>query len=140
MSYDSCVAAIVARFEASWTTTAIRLPNDTTDRPIAGDGSPLPFAYLEVIGGTDEQMSIGAPGNNLFRRRGTIVVHLFVPRGSGDGTALGYAVGAGDIFRAQTFGGLTCEGASIGGGETADDNGLYWRRSVSIPFWEDEAA
>jgi hypothetical protein len=140
MSYDAVVASIKQRLADNWATTPIRTQNAPEDPPMASDGSPLPWVYLEVLSGSDEQMSIGAPGNNTFRRTGIIAVHVFVPMKTGDDTALGYAVQIGAIYRGQSFGGVTCEGASIAGGDHGDDDGLWWRRSVTVPFWVDEAA
>jgi len=140
MSFDTVIASIKTQLRNNWSTTPIRFQNEQADPPIASDGSPLPWVYFEVDGGTDEQMSIGSPGSNTYRRRGTIAAHVFVPVKSGDDIALGYAVQVGAIFRGQSFGAVTCEGASIAGGAKGDDDGLWWLRSVTVPFWTDEGA
>jgi len=60
-----------------------------------------------------------------------------VPYGTGDGLALEYARQIGEIFRDQVFDEVHCEGASIGAGESAADDGNWWRRTVSVPFRTD---
>lgn len=139
MSYDLIVASIKTRLASNWSTTPVFLQNKPDQAAVDTDGTALPFVYFEVLGGTDEQVSIGAPGNNTFRRTGIIAAHVFVPLKTGDDTALSYAVQIGAIFRGQSFGAVTCEGATIAGGDKGDDDGLYWRRSVTVPFWTDEA-
>jgi hypothetical protein len=136
MSWPTAVAAIRARLEAQWTTTPVAWQNEHFDKP----DPPTAWVYAETIGGDDDQRSIGAPGANLFRRRGVIFLHVFVPTGTGDTVALTHAQTLGAIFRGKAFGGVTCEGASIGGGESGDDDGNWWRRSVSIAFDYDEEA
>lgn len=146
MSWDLALEAARERFSDNWTTTAILYQNEDIQRPKDGEGRPLPFVYLEIIGGNDEQMSIGSPGENTFRRTGLIFAHVFVPVGSGDLRSAGWCHQIGNIFRGQTIdfigggGSLSCWGADIGGAARDAENGLYWRRSVSVPFWTDDTA
>jgi len=140
MRVDDAQALIRSTLDTGWATTEKRYPNEDINPPRNKDGAAAPFVLLEFLDAADEQMSIGSPGNNLFRRSGTCFVHVLVPRGTGDGTALLYAQDIGALFRGRDLGGVTCEGASIGGGGPGDDTGNYWRRSVAIDFWFDDTA
>lgn len=137
MSFAIARDKIRARFLAAWTTTPIAWPNTKFDPEVPGGDFPAggAFVYFEVLGGDEEQASIGSGGGtSLFRQRGLIYAHIFVPVNSGVGDAEAHATAIAAIFRGQEFGGVLCRAPSIHGGETADDVGKWFRQSVSIPF------
>jgi hypothetical protein len=136
------VEAIRQRMETNWTTTPIAWQNVAFDPDTPGGGFPAggPFVYFEVQTGSARYASIGDPGNNLHRYRGRILAYVLVPAQSGDVTALDYARQIGTVFRGQRFSGVRCRAAEIGGGETADDEGRWWRRSLAVAFEFDERA
>ena len=76
-------AAVMAAFEttiaANWSATAIVTPNSTMTAPADGAG----FIEISYPIAVEEQMSVGAPGNNVWREEGTVRVEVLIPSGSG---------------------------------------------------------
>ena len=131
--------AIRAHLAAGFAALPIAWPNEDFERPVdAATNKVLPFVVVELFSGGDEQSSIGAPGDNLFRSEGRLAMHVYVPRGAGDDVALQHCKVLRDLFRGQEIGGIEFRGGQIPPGGDGDDQGLYWRRSVSIDFRFDE--
>lgn len=108
--YAGAKAAIRTRLSDNWTTTRITYQNETPDDPwppatTGGDGFPVlsPFVHLEIATTDSAMRGAGTPGNQVWVTRGLILVHVFVPQGTGDGTATTYANTIGEIFRAKVF-------------------------------------
>jgi Bacteriophage related domain of unknown function len=96
--------AFRAYLAANWTTTPIvAVTNEFTTPP-----SLSPWVALQFLAGTEEQVSLGSPGYNIFRESGTVFIHVIVPTGTGDEVALGYAETLRTLFRGATFGGVRC--------------------------------
>ncbi len=136
-------AAIRSRLEAGWTTTRITYQNETPAAPFppTGAGAVLvPWVNLEVEGGEAEIVGTGTPGNHVWTYEGTIMVHVFVPIGSGDALATQYAITIGELFRAAQFYDSTPGFAvrtlapSVDPGGSADDDGLWFRVTMSVDF------
>ena len=104
------------------------------------DPAGTAFLVVEVVWSGGEPASIGSPGNNLVRRRGSIWFHAMIPVGTDVDRALEIAQHAATIFENQDFGGVTCTAMEPGGGESGTDDGLYYGQSVSVSFFHDEAA
>jgi hypothetical protein len=124
----------------------IQWPNQQFTRPVDADTKVvLPFAVVELHSGRDEQASIGAPGQNLFRSEGRLAVHVYVRKGAGDDVALQHCKIFRDLVRGQEVavpGGMSIEfrNGRIPPGADGDDLGTYWRRSIDIDFRFDETA
>ena len=138
------LAAVRAKLEAAWTECVVTYPNGGAFRPDdpanrdsydPTSAPEQPWAYLEVLGAGSDGTAIGSEGKRAARDDGLIFAHLFVPAGTGDDEARRLARALGDIFRVTRFGGLVTGAPNpLGDGEQGDDDGLFWRRSVSIPF------
>lgn len=143
MNHAAATAAIKARLAAQWTTTAIAYANEPFAKPtatVSGVAAPAPFVLLEVEWLDGEQMSIGAPGANLVRRRGEILLHVLVPEGTGTATAETHAGTLAGIFECQTFSGVRCHAAQPGVADARAEDGSYFGRSIAVPFEYDETA
>ena len=130
--YDAA-SAIRSRMQANWSATPIVWENAPSE-PAAG----TPFVFFEVLGGDAFQASIGAPSSRLYRHTGVIQAHVFTPVNKGSKDSLQYADSIAAIFRGQTFGGVLCFAPRIGSGAPADDDGNWWRVTVTIPFQFDK--
>lgn len=135
MASDVVSGAIEAHLTTYWTTTPLALENDGVDRaePIAA------YVAMEIMGSYYDQQSIGADPqeDNRWDEEGTLYLHVFVPSGTGGQTARGHAKTLVDLFRGTRLlsdQSLEFLSASIGTGERGDDNGNYWRVSVSIDW------
>lgn len=135
MSSATPAAAIEARLRANWTATPIQTSNVVEDLP----EPPAAFIALEFPGGGAEQITIGAPGANLFREDGAFMLHVFVPLGAGAAVARGHADTLAAIFRAQSFDGVRCW-APFPPQESATSDGNYWGLSFGVPYQFDRLA
>jgi hypothetical protein len=109
--------AVAARLAASWTATAI-VEDDTTGQGPA-DGSP--YVTIEYPVAREDQITIGAPGNNVFRESGAFRIKLVSPTGQGLDQALAWIDQLRAIFRGKQFSGVTTYAPSPG----AVDNSNY---------------
>lgn len=85
-------------------------------------------------GAIEEQITVGAPGNNTFRESGTFQVHVFALAGLGDATLTAHAETIRTLFRAQTIDSIRYYGADpplIGEGR---DDGLWMRATVAVEY------
>jgi hypothetical protein len=69
------MTAVETRLAANWSRATIITPNTTAEAP--GDGSPYLTVTYPVA--NEEQMSVGAPGSNLYREEGAFRLVLSVP-------------------------------------------------------------
>jgi hypothetical protein len=134
-NFEAVAVSIETQLRANWGTTAL-VPQNTAYKPVPG----TPFVYFETLSGRAFFASIGSPGNNWHRNVGILQMHVFVPKNTGDGTALTYARQLGTVFKGKNIDNIHFGAASIGAGETADDKGNFWRRTVSVDFSFDELA
>jgi hypothetical protein len=141
--YAGAKAAIRSRLEANWTTTRITFQNETPADPWPpkrANGSPAPWVNLEIISTGGGIWTFGTDGNRGWRYDGFINVHVFVPTGEGIELADQYAVTIGEIFRAAKFyddgngNYIRTLSPEIGGGESGDDDGKWFRVTMSADF------
>ena len=139
--FAGAVAAIKARLAANWATTPIAYVNE--GEPVtrnAATGAPEPWVLAEIVGTASTIHGTGRPGDRVWLYDGLIHAHVFVPKGSGAATALAHAVALGDIFRNAQFYADTpghavrCWAPRIDGGGDGDDDGLWFRVTMTCPF------
>jgi len=139
-SYAGAVAAIQQRLRDNWTATPIAFQNGAEPGTTDVNGNPVPWVYCEVLNTGSEIRGIGTPGDHVWLYFGLIHLHVFVPVGSGDALAQTYAVQLGEIFRAAGFysdgtGNIVRTiSPQTDGGDTASDDGLWWRVTCTVPF------
>lgn len=118
----------------AWQYAPIAYPNEAFSAP----EPPAPWVDFEITGTLYGQQSIGAhvQSENRWDEDGQIWLHVMVPVGTGGAAARGAAKTLANIFRGLTLlsGGLEFLDAQIGLGEPGDDNGNYFRISVSIDW------
>lgn len=132
--------AIEDRLRAQWSDTPIAVQNGKDFPKADADGTLKPWVYLEIEGAGSTQRGVGAPGNQLWVDDGLIAVHVFVPVGKGAAKARQIASAVGEIYRAARFYDdvegyfVRTFAPHVDGGGSGDDDGLWWRVSVSVPF------
>lgn len=144
MTAPDPLAAVRAKLEAEWTDCVVTYPNGGAFRPNDPDNRDSydattapeqPWAYVEILGAGSGSTVIGSVGKRAAYDDGVILASVYVPVGTGDDEARRLARALGEIFRVTRFGGLVTGAPDpLGAGEPGDDDGLFWRRSVSIPF------
>lgn len=102
--------AVAARLAANWTATAI-VEDDITGQGPA-DGSS--YVTLEYPVAREDQITVGAPGNNVFRESGAFRIKLVSPTGSGLDQALAWIDQLRAIFRGKQFNNVTTFAPSPG--------------------------
>lgn len=90
---------------------------------------------LTIQSGGAENESMGAPGSNMVRHAGAIMIQIFTNGGTGSETARGAAEAVMGFFRNQLFGGVRCRAPYVSG--TSDAEGFY-TMTVAVPFERDE--
>lgn len=134
MSSSAVRTAVRARLATNWNTTPIY--NVTNEFPNPTEETA--FVALEFPGGFEEQASIGSPGSNIWREVGTFMIHVLVPAGTGESTALGYADTIRTIFRGQQFDGVRCYAAdppaSGAGAGPIDLDGNWYGVTVTVDY------
>ena len=136
MSLEAIRSSIEAHAAASWSETPLAWDNLTYDAAARG-----PWLRVSVSGSTGRQVTLGPPEGRIFRRRGQVLLQLFVPANSGPSEAAGLADRAAALFEGHslesTIGPVSFAAADIT--ETGAD-GHGWRLTlITVPFQADES-
>jgi hypothetical protein len=128
MSSLATYDAFETKLRTEWTATDIVFENE---RYRFAD-TPVPFVYVEIVGDTFPQETIGAPGNNLFRETGMAYLHVMVPDDSGTRVAREYADALTRLFREKDTAGVKIDDMAIGSGSPGRDFPNYWAMTVTL--------
>lgn len=132
MASKAVMDAVAARVAAGWSRTPVTIPN--VDATVPSDASA--FLTVEFPVANETQMSVGAPGANVFREEGAIRFSLSMPVGRGFNPWLGYMDELRSLFRDQTFAGVdTFETPPPSIDRSAD--GAYREMSFSVAYQYD---
>src|ERR1700736_428413 len=104
------VDAVAARLAANWTTTPI--VDDDAGGQAPWDGSP--YVTVEYPVALENQITVGAPGNNVFRESGAFRIKLVCQTGTGLSQPLLWIDQLRAIFRGKQFSGVTTYAPSPG--------------------------
>ena len=149
MSAPDPLSAVKARIAALWTEAPVAWPNGGWFVPVApyspaspgaeydpGANPQQPWLYVEILGAGSDCSVIGSPGKRAAVDDYLIMASVFTPLGSGDAESFRLCRAFGEIFRLARFGGVVSGAPSPpGASDQGDDDGLWWRRSVSIPLF-----
>lgn len=136
MSSAAVAAAVRARLEANWSATPI-----VADTWLRDDEAPPPAGTAVWLApdfdvpAEEEQITIGAPGDNVFREAGIFQLHLFGLAGNGATRLRQLADQLRTLFRAQTFAGVRCYGADPP--EIGPGGGRWIRATVAVEYEHD---
>jgi hypothetical protein len=112
MSSPEVRAAVKDRMEISWEHTGTYdIEPDITNKHIDRGDDDSPWAAIEFPGGTEDQISVGSPDDNIFRESGIFNVYVLVESGSGTGVALPLLESIRKLFRGKEFAGVECHSA-----------------------------
>jgi hypothetical protein len=132
MAQAAVVAAVTARL-ASFARCPIAGINMQGDTP--ADASP--FLAVEYPVANEQQITVGAPGNNVFRETGAIRFVLSIRRGRGVDQGMGWADELRTLFRGQQFANVNTWAPSSPVLDNANDSGSYWRLTFAVPYYFD---
>jgi Bacteriophage related domain of unknown function len=133
MAGNAVVTAVAALLAANWLENEI-VEDDTTGQGPA-DGSP--YVTVEYPVAREDQITIGSPGNNIFRETGVIRVVMSFPTGTGlpQVTTLMDQLRA--IFRGKQFDGVTTFAPSPAVIDPTNYQGGRFKVSSACPYYFD---
>jgi hypothetical protein len=133
MPSGTLVAAVTARLKASWTETAI-VEDDTT-----GQGTPdgSPYVTVKYPVAREDQVTIGAPGNNVFRESGVIRLVMSFQTGGGLTQPLALMDRLRALFRGQQFDGVMTFAPSPAIVDPTNYQGGRFKMSSAVPYYLD---
>lgn len=128
MASKPVVDAVEARAAAGWDKCPIFGINTNADPPT--DGSPfLVFQYLLP---ESRQLTVGAPGANVWREEGVIRIAIHARRGEGAAKALEWADELAALFRGKDFGGVQTFAPSPASDGFVEGN--YYVTAIAVPY------
>lgn len=110
MAGAAVVTAVSARLAANWAATVIVDADETDSGP--SDGSA--YVTIEYPVSQENQITIGAPGNNVFRESGAFRIVLNSQSGQSTAQALAWIDQLRAVFRGKQFSGVTTFAPSPG--------------------------
>lgn len=138
MASGTVYQAVRTYLTGAWSSTGLAWENEDFDTADLGA-----WVAVEMTGTSYAQQTLGAgsAAANRWDEDGLLWLHVMVKVGSGALDARNFAKALADLFRGTLLLGDSLEfgDASIGMGEAGDDDGRWWRVSVSIA-WRRTAA
>lgn len=133
MASTSVMSAVRARLASGWSRCPVVHPNEDGQVP-AGSG---PWLAVQYPVATEDQITVGAPGANVFREEGAIRFVLFIPRGAGVADYAAWMDELRALFRSRQFSGVTTYAASPPVLDDRADAGKFWALSCAVPYQAD---
>jgi hypothetical protein len=143
MSYAAEYSELAGAFSTGWKTTVvapavaevltpIAWPNVAFTPPVASS-----WVRFNILPSGSNLMTVGAPGNNLTRYSGIVVVQIFTPLNTDDSALLAYADKVLAIFR--NYHTTTIRFGSIYSVKTSNSEEDGWNQiNVMAPFIRNE--
>lgn len=135
MARLAVIQAVEAVLAANWTATPVIKMNDSQSLPPKSGAE-----YVEVVYpvANETQMSIGAPGANVWREIGAFQVRLYSTRGAGLSAAITKADALAVLFRGQRIA-ANMECGEVDSAALHDDNdrGNYFVVGVIVNYFHD---
>ncbi|MFC5421953.1 phage tail terminator-like protein [Bosea eneae] len=116
--------------------TPLRWPNESARTPANGST----FVTVQFPVATEEQISFGAPGANVFREEGAIRFVISARRGVGPERAAEIAEDLRALFRNARFDGVRCYAPSSPVFDDRGDDAGYFLAAIVVPYDHDTFA
>ncbi|MDR7036112.1 hypothetical protein J2X36_000848 [Methylobacterium sp. BE186] len=127
------VDAVEARLADGWDKCPIYGINKQGETPKGGD----PFVQVSYPVANGEQLTVGAPGENIWRETGTFRLVINSRRGRGVIEGLTWADELAALFRGKDFGGVQTFAPSSPVIDDRNEEGMYFVLSLSVPYQAD---
>ena len=127
------VEAVEARLAAGWDRCPVVGPNTKGDTPVNGD----PYVQVSYPVANGRQLTVGAPGSNIYREEGAFRLEINARRGKGVADGLAWADELARLFRGKEFGGIQTFAPSSPAIDDRNDAGNYFKLSLSVPYQAD---
>jgi|SRR6187402_188350 len=138
MPINQVQTAVQAFLTANWTATPVAYQNDGFAPSSDGNGSLVPWVYVEIYGGLYEQRSVGAgsAAANLWIDQGQVWLHVFVGSGTGSQVAMSYGAQLAELFRGLFLAPNIQFGDIALGPSGGTTDGNDWSLSTSIDWMQ----
>jgi hypothetical protein len=93
--------------------------------------SSLPWVYVDVSGSLLRRIELGI---GAYEERGLVWLNIFVPVGTGTLEARTIGKALGRLFLLARDSPVTFGDQSAAQGEPGDDDGMYWRQTMTINY------
>lgn len=133
MARQAVCDAVEAHLSANWSRAAIFGENSEGLTP--ADGSPFVVVQYPFV--SSSQISIGAPGNNVWRDDGAFRVVIHVARGSGTKIGRQWADEISALFRGKDLGVLQIGAPTAPVTDDRNAVATYYVLSFSVPYSHD---
>jgi hypothetical protein len=129
MTWADVYDLLRALLDDEWTACPVSYQNEDFATPY---GSP--WVYAEILPIECSGSNFNTSGLRVGSGLGLVALHVFVPTGTGIGDALYLADQLAALLRFRTLStGVETGAASVAGGATSDDEGNWFRTSVTAP-------
>lgn len=122
--------AVKARLDANWSALPVTFPDTAQETP--DDASPYVVVQFPIS--SSEQMSIGAPGANVWRETGAIRFVINSSRGAGLTDGLQWADDLAALFRGKIFDGVRTYAPGSPVIDDRGDMGNYQQLSFAVEY------
>lgn len=133
MPLQIVVDAVEARLAASFAGCPVYGVNTQGETPPGGG----PFVQVSYHVANGEQLTVGAPGANIYRETGAFRLEVNARRGKGVQQGLAWADELAALFRGKEFGGIQTFAPSSPSIDDRNDAGNYFKLSVAVPYQAD---
>ena len=130
MARSEVVDAVRSRITSNWTDAPLYDENSEGSTP--ADGSA--FVQLQFPYSTNERITFGVPGNNVYREEGAFRILIHMPRGSGGNQGREWADELAALFLGKHFDGVETFAPDLASSNDANENGNYFTYAVAVPY------
>lgn len=132
MAEEAVDTAVKARLAAHWDKCGV-VPDLNTNQKLPA--APFLTVVYPVVNA--DQMSIGAPGANIWRETGVFLLVLHVERGKGAAAWLGWTRELASLFRGKSFDGVQTFAPTSAPLDNDNESGNFYQLSVAVPYQYD---
>ncbi len=133
MARQAVVDTVESYLAANW--SAVPVFGENVEGATPTNGSP--FILVQYPFMTSQQISIGAPGSNLWRDEGAFRIVIHVERGKGTKQGRQWADQLADLFRGKDLTVIQTSAPSAPVTDDRNDAGSYWKLSFAVPYRHD---
>ncbi len=134
MASGAVKAAVRARLADHWTRCEVFYANGPeTEVPTGG----TVFLAVQFPVSGERQITVGAPGDNVFREEGGIRFVLSIPRDAGTEDYDPWMDELAALFRAKQFGVVTTYAPSSAVLDDRNADGAYFKMAMAVPYSAD---
>lgn len=130
MASEAVVNAVEGRLSANWSRCPI---NGMIHKDERTDESAS-FLEVQYPVSNEEQITVGAPGANVYREEGAFRLVLMMNRSEAPSTMLQWADELRALYRGKEFDGVQTFAPSPPAINDSNDNGSFYILAIAVPY------